>query len=181
MGSSMRRRRGFSLLEVMLAIAVLAVGTVSVLMVFGTALSFAHRRQGHQQVAQVREEALTAARALVNAYRAPSAAPSAAARGSKDKGAAAGGAASPAGAGASTPATQSAAYAAYTWELHFAAVQPQVPDAGWTTTIVVKRGDREEHRETQTIVPDVIPESEFERSQSFAEEAAGKDSGKAAK
>lgn len=191
----MRSRRsssGFTLLEVMMATAVLAVGTISVLMVFGTALSFAHRRQGQQQLAQVLEEARSHGRSLVNRYQAPKAAAAGAAAksGTKDKppAATAGSAkdrkafvstvSTPAGpATTDTEPKSSTVFAAYRYRLHFEPVRADAVEAGWKTTVVIEWGDGQSYQETLALRPDVIPDEEFASSISFAAERTGDDKG----
>lgn len=174
----MRRKAGFTLLEVMMALAILAVGTVSVLMVFGTALSFAHRRQGQQQLAQVLEEARTDARARVNLHRPGRAAAPAPAKPAKGKDAAASsGISTPAGATPETEPRQSSVFAAYAYKLRFEPVQRELPEAGWRTTVTVNWGDGQEYRETLVVTPDWIPDEEFASSSSYEEERRGDDKG----
>jgi len=168
----MRRSRGFTLLEVMMATAVLAVGTISVLMVFGTALSFAHRRQGQQQLAQVLQEARSEARALVNTYR-PAAAGASAAPGKRA--APASDSSTPAGAEAATQPKMSSVFAAYTYVLHFDPVSRGAPEAGWRTSVTVNWGDGQQYQESMVIASDAIPEEEFAFSSTYAEERAGQD------
>jgi prepilin-type N-terminal cleavage/methylation domain-containing protein len=174
----MRRPRGFTLLEVMMATVVLAVGTISVLMIFGTALAFAHRRQGQQQLTQVLQEARTDARALVNRYR-----PDAPVKTAKP---ALGSKAAPAPSAFVTPAgdtdvTQprpSAVFAAYRYTLRFAPVRREVPEAGWRTTVTIQWGDGQEYQVTEVMAADSIPDEEFATSSTYAEERAGVQDGK---
>jgi len=175
----MRRSRGFTLLEVMMATAVLAVGTISVLMVFGTALSFAHRRQGQQQLTQVLQEARSDARALVNAYRAPKSGTAQASSASKDRAATTTGLASPAGQDPETQPKNSAVFSAYSYTLRFDPVRREVPEAGWRTTVTVNWGDEQSYTESIVITSDVIPDEEFATSRTFEEERAGIDAANA--
>jgi prepilin-type N-terminal cleavage/methylation domain-containing protein len=174
----MRRRSGFTLLEVMMALAILAVGTVSVLMVFGTALSFAHKRQGQQQLAQVLEEARTDARSKVNLYRAGkvvAAAPKPV-KGSKDAPVRAG-IPTPAGSTPETEPRQSSVFAAYGYRLRFEPVRPDLLEAGWRTTVTVNWGDGQSYQETLVLTPDNIPDEEFASSTTYDEERRGEDQG----
>jgi len=180
MTTTMRRSRGMTLLEVMIATAVLAVGTVSVLMVFGTALSFAHRRQGQQRLTQVVSEARSDARSMVNSFRAPKAGAAPAPAPKRDKGKDKGKGKSavvdnptPAGNGPDTDPRQSSVFAAYSYQLHFEPVRPDLPDAGWRTTLTVRWGDGEEYSETHVFISDVIPEEEFKYSMTYEEERQG--------
>lgn len=170
----MRRSRGFTLLEVMMATAVLAVGTISVLMVFGTALSFAHRRQGQQQLTQVLQEARADARALVNLYR-PAAAVAGAKSATGKSAASASDSSTPAGAEAATQPKMSSVFAAYSYVLHFDPVQRGAPEAGWRTSVTVRWGDGQEYQESVVMSSDAIPDEEFAFSSTYAEERAGED------
>lgn len=169
------RRRGFTLLEVMMATSILAVGSVSVLMVFATATGFAHRRQAGQQLTQVLDEARSDARAHVNAYRPVSARPAAGARrraGSSEKDAAAP-SEFPGGPEGRVPSKSSTVFQGYSYDLRFEPVVKGVPESGWRTTIRVTWGDAQEHVETTVFSPDVIPDEEFAYSLSYEEERAG--------
>ncbi|MCE9634158.1 MAG: prepilin-type N-terminal cleavage/methylation domain-containing protein [Planctomycetes bacterium] len=174
----MRRARGFTLLEVMMATAVLAVGTISVLMVFGTALSFAHRRQGQQQLTQVLQEARSDARALVNSYRPSKSGASQSGSAAKDRAANTTGVASPAGQDPETQPKNSTVFAAYTYKLRFEPVRRDVPESGWRTTVTVNWGDGQEYAEAIVITSDVIPDEEFASSKTYEEERAGIDAAK---
>lgn len=168
----MSRARGFTLLEVMMATAILAVGTVSVLMVFATATGFAHRRQADQQLSQVLDEARSDARAYVNAFRPPSAVPNpAVAKGRVKQEAAQGDL--PGGPGGVVPAKQSTVFSGYSYELRFEPVRRGFPEAGYRAGITVRWGDGQERTETVVVLPDVIPEEEFAYSLTFEEERAG--------
>ena len=171
----MRSRQGFTLLEVMMATAVLAVGTISVLMVFGTALSFAHRRQGQQQLTQVLAEARTDARSLVNSYRPGKASAAAPKSGSKGGAPSASAQATPAGQTADTAPKASTVFSAYTYSLHFDPVRRDAPETGWRATVTVKWGDGQEYQQALVLVPDVIPDEEFGYSMTYEDERLGKD------
>lgn len=175
MTGPMRRSRGFTLLEVMMATAVLAVGTASVLMVFGTALSFAHRRQGQQQLSQVLAEARTDARSLVNSYRPKPPETGAAKPAGKGDPASSAGPTTPAGQSAETNPRNSTVWAAYQYVLRFDPVQRDVPEAGWRTTVTVNWGDGQSYQESLVITPDVIPDDEFAYSRTYELERAGQD------
>lgn len=175
--TAMRRKRGFTLLEVMMATVVLAVGTISVLMIFGTALAFAHRRQGKQQLTQVLEEARTEARAMVNAYR-PNAPVKTVKPAPGAKGTPAPEVRSPAGAQSQTEPKASTVFAAYRYTLRFEPVRREAPEAGWRTTVTVNWGDAQEYQETQVLASDTIQDEEFASSMTYAEERAGVQSGK---
>ena len=172
MARRMRRRRGFTLLEVMMATAILAVGTVSVLMVFATATGFAYRRQADQQLAQVLDEARSEARACVNAFRPPSSQPSPAVQKGRSK-AAPPQADLPGGPGGVRPATPSIVFSGYTYELKFEPLLKDLPEAGYRTTITVRWAGGQERVETFIVLPDVIPDEEFAYSKTYEEERAG--------
>src|SRR5687767_1615421 len=63
------KARGFTLLEVLLATAIMAVGTTSVLVVIATAAGMASQRQVKLRREQVVDEARHDAQTLVNAFR----------------------------------------------------------------------------------------------------------------
>lgn len=161
-----------------MATAVLAVGTVSVLMVFGTALSFAHRRQGQQQLTQVLAEARTDARSLVNGFRPGK--PSAKAT-SKSGGSSGSSQPTPAGQTADTEPKQSTVFAAYTYTIHFEPVRRDAPESGWRADITVHWGDGQEYPESVVLTPDVIPDEEFGYSLTYQEERQGDAGGKGVK
>lgn len=175
----MRRSRGFTLLEVMMATAILAVGTVSVLMVFGTAISFAHRRQGQQQLTQVLEEARSDARSLVNTFRpgGPRSGPGSASGSSRGGSQGASASATPAGEKPETDVRPSRVFAAYAYQIRFEPVRRDVPDAGWKTTVTVKWGEDKTYTETLVLAPDVIADEEFTTSVSWDDEQAGRTGG----
>lgn len=162
------RSRGFTLLEVMLATSILAVGTVSVLMVFASALGFANRRQAGAQLTDVLDEARSEARVLVNAWRPPSSATSAS---SKNRSS---GTTLPYANDGVVPEKQSSLYDGYRFALKFDTVQRGVPEAGIRTTITVKWGDGLEKAETFVVLPSQIPMEEFTYSTTFDAESSGK-------
>ncbi|MCG3134066.1 MAG: hypothetical protein HMLKMBBP_01352 [Planctomycetes bacterium] len=166
------RARGFTLLEVMLATSILAVGTVSVLMVFASALGFANRRQAGAQLTDVLDEARSEARVLVNTWR-PASSTSSSKSSAKGRPAPAG-TALPYSNDGVVPEKQSTLYDGFRYALRFEAVQRGVPEAGVRTIITVKWGDGLEKQETFTVLPSTIPLEEFSRSITFDEESAGK-------
>lgn len=172
MGLRMSRLRGFTLLEVMMATAILAVGTVSVLMVFATATGFAHRRQADQQLSQVLDEARSDARAYVNAFRPPSAVPNPAVAKGRVKQQAPQ-ADLPGGPGGVVAAKTSTVFAGYSYELKFEPLRRGAPEAGYKTLITVRWGDGQERTETIVVLPDVIPEEEFAYALTYEEEREG--------
>lgn len=171
MPTRMRRDRGFTLLEVMMATTVLAVGTVSVLMVFGTAIAFAHRRQAQQELTQVVAEARSEARSLVNRWRpAKPVAPAPGKKPSKDEPVVV--PTTPAGAEAETAVKPSQVISGYQYSIRFDPVRRETPEAGWRTTITVTWGDRKSHQESRVLLADVIPDEELASSRTYEEERA---------
>jgi len=63
------RQGGFTLLEIMIALAVLAVGAVCVLSTFAAAIALHMRREDDVRMARVIDEARTEAQALWNGWR----------------------------------------------------------------------------------------------------------------
>lgn len=156
----MRRKKdgGFTLLEIMLATSLLAIGSVSVLVVFATAAGLAAKRQGDQRLTQVIEEARSRAQQMVNDFE-PS--ERASAPGDSD--------------GRVEP-QQSQAYGGYVYRLTFKPTNRAVPEAGYDVGIDIEYGDGLQYGETFVIGANVIPDHEFERSLTYERERAGLDS-----
>ena len=70
-----RRERGFTLLEIMIALAVLAVGAVCVLSTFAAALALHMRREADVRMARVMEESRTEAQVAWDAWTPTKSAP----------------------------------------------------------------------------------------------------------
>jgi len=157
--SGLRRPRGerdgFTLLEVLLATSLLAVGAVSVLVVLASAAGFAAQRQGQQRLTQVLEEARSDARAIANSFRATK------------------GSALPGGTDATFEPKTSALYVGYQWTSQFAHVDPQVPEAGYRVRVTVRFGDAQEHTENLIVGTDTVPAEEFQTSTTYEEQKAG--------
>jgi prepilin-type N-terminal cleavage/methylation domain-containing protein len=161
-------RSGFTLLEIMLATSILAVGTVSVLSVFATAVGFANRRQTQAELQQVLDEARSEARSLVDGFKAgkPAATKSGKRAGPVSN--------LPGGPEGKVEEKTSSVYLGYRYALRFEHVVRDVPDAGFKATISVKWGDDLSHEETLTVLPGNIPAEEFTFSATHAEEQAGR-------
>jgi len=163
-------QQGFTLLEVMIATALLAVGSMSVIMILATAAGFASKRQESQRLTQVLEEARFEARAMVNDFRAPGTGGT----GGTGSGAPAGAVlAVPGGDDAKEGPKPSSLYAGYTYVLQFARADPAVPEAGFRVTVTLEWGDGQTQVEEITIAPDVIPEEEFQTSITYEAERRG--------
>ncbi len=146
---------GFTLLEVLMATSLLAVGAVSVLVVLATAAGYAGQRQSQQRLTQVLEEARNQARSMVNAFR-PSADDEL--PGKDDE---------------PNDETQSALYPGFTYQLAFAAIDKDVPEAGFNVSVVVRYGDGIEVEESLVVGSDAVPDSEFTRSVTYELERRG--------
>ncbi len=170
------RSTGFTLLEVMIATSILAVGTVSVLAIFASAVGFANRRQAQAELAQVLEEARSEARSAVDAFR-PAAAISGA-RPANPK-APVSAARLPGGDSGKIPEKTSRLFEGYRYDLAFEELARGVPEAGFRTTITVRWGDQQSYSESLTLLPTSIPDGEFEYSSTFQEEEQDRADGKA--
>lgn len=168
------RARGFTLLEVMIATSILAVGTVSVMAVFASAVGFANRRQSNAEMSEVLQEARSEAHVIVDTFKPPKAAAAAAAI-SKDRSKkAASPDPMPGGPTGKVAEKQSSIHAGYRYEMQFSPVLRDVPESGYRTAITVRWGDGQEYVETLAVLPSSIPDEEFSYSQTFDEESAGR-------
>ncbi len=147
---------GFTLLEVMMATSLLAVGAVSVLIVLAKAAGYAGQRQVQQRITQVLEEARNDARTRVNAFR-----PSDDAK-------------TPGGDDARIDSKVSTLYPGFQYDLVFAAVNAAVPEAGFEVTVNVTYGDKQSHSEVLIVGSDSVANEEFETSITFELERAGR-------
>lgn len=168
-----RKASGFTLLEVMVATSILAVGTVSVLAVFASAVGFANRRQSQAELAQVLEEARSEARSLVDAFRPP------AGQTTKPKNSKTPVSASrlPGGDSGKVAEKGSKVFEGYRYDLTFEELARGVPEAGYRTTITVKWGEDQQYTETLAVLPTSIPDEEFAFSLSYEEERSDKADG----
>jgi prepilin-type N-terminal cleavage/methylation domain-containing protein len=150
-----RESGGFTLLEVLLATSLLAVGAVSVLVVLASAAGFAARRQTQQRLTQVLDEARNDARAIANAFRP-----------SKDE-------PLPGGDDATFDAKASALYGGYEYQLSFGHVDSTVPEAGYRVRVEVTYGDEQSHTENLIVGADAVPDEEFAKSITYEAERSG--------
>lgn len=147
---------GFTLLEVLMATSLLAVGAVSVLVVLATAAGYASQRQAQQRLTQVLEEARNDARTMVNAF-VPA---------NDDK--------VPGKDDEPNDDVQSTLYPGYSYRLGFAPVDADVPEAGFAVTVTVTFGDGLEHVEDLVVGSDSVPDAEFSKSLTYELEREGK-------
>ena len=138
-----------------MATSLLAVGAVSVLIVLATAAGYASQRQAQQRLTQVLEEARNDARTRVNAFRP-----------TED-------ANTPGGDDAKIEPKTSTLYPGFEYDLHFATVDPDVPEAGYEVTVTVTFGDEQSHSEVLIVGSDAVPDAEFETSVTFEQEREG--------
>lgn len=168
------RSTGFTLLEVLLATAIMAVGTTSVLVVIATAAGMASQRQVNVRREQVMDEARHDAQAIVDAFRVPkTTAPAAPAKPGGKSGAKAEPVQSPT-IPAKVEGKRSARFDGFDYDLMFEPRDRQVPEKGYDVTIVVHYGGGELSATTSTtVVATTIPDEEFVVSSTYEEERAG--------
>ncbi len=185
MQGKMRRRAspGFTLLEVLIATAIMAVGTTSVLVVIATAAGMASKRQIDLRREQVLDEARHVAQAKVDEFH-PAPGPTTTkvqviSTNSKN-------AAPAANAGKHAPdkivGAKSERYDGFTYDVTFAAKDPLVPEMGFDVDVTLHYGGGElsYSAPTTSMIGKTIPDFEFERSATYVEEqSAPTDAGKA--
>lgn len=168
--------RGFTLLEVLLATAILAVGTTSVLVVFATAAGMASQRQVNLRREQVVDEARHQAQAMVDAFK-PSTGPASPAPAPEGPSAKKGGKAATtpvAYAPAKIEGKKSDRYDGFDYDLTFEPRDRAVPEKGYDVTIVVHYGGGElSTTATTTLMQTLIPPEEFATSQTWEQERKG--------
>lgn len=163
------RTGGFTLLEVLLATSILAVGTTSVLVVFATAAGMASQRQVNLRREQVVDEARHQAQAMVDAFR-PGARPAAAPAPKKGDKAPPPAAEAP----AKVEGRKSERYDGFNYDLTFEPRDRGVPEKGYDVTIVVHYGGGElSTTASTTLMQTLIPPEEFESSVTWDEERKG--------
>jgi prepilin-type N-terminal cleavage/methylation domain-containing protein len=171
---SMTRRSGtggFTLLEVLLATAIMAVGTTSVLVVMATAAGMASQRQVNLRREQVIDEARHYAQTCVDAFN-PAKAAGAAAPAPKKGGKS--DAAAIAYAPAKVEGKKSDRYDGFNYDLTFDPRDRAVPEKGYDVTIVVHYGGGElSATATTTLMQTLVPMEEFETSVTWEEERKG--------
>ena len=152
---------GFTLLEVLLATSLMAVGAISVLVVLASAAGYATQRRTQQSLTQVLEEARNHARAMANAHVPSKEQPL------------------PGGKQAAVDPRSSSLYPAFAYSLKFDHVDKSVPEAGYRVSVNVKYGVADgtegiDKTETMVIASDTVPASEFERSITYDAQRKGK-------
>jgi len=168
----MRRRPngGFTLLEVLLATAIMAVGTTSVLLVIATAAGKASNRQLGVRRQQVLDEARHDAQAMIDAFE-PGTPDTSTQVISTKKG---GGKAvmSTKSAPEKVLAKKSSRYDGFTYDIAFDAKDPMIPEMGFDVTITLHYGggELEYAAPTASMIGKTIPDSEFLRSATYLEE-----------
>jgi prepilin-type N-terminal cleavage/methylation domain-containing protein len=172
MRRDMRRRvsPGFTLLEVLLATAIMAVGTTSVLVVIATAAGMASQRQVGVRREQVVDEARHDAQAMVDAFD-PGVPDTAVQVIATKKGAA-----KPVTATKQAPdkviGKKSARYDGFTYDLAFDAKDPTVPEMGFDVWITLHYGGGELSYAAPmaSMIGKTISDDEFKRSSTYLEE-----------
>jgi prepilin-type N-terminal cleavage/methylation domain-containing protein len=170
-----RRSRGFTLLEVLLATSIMAVGTTSVLVVIATAAGMASQRQVNVRREQVMDEARHDAQQIVDTFRVPrnSGVTVLPAKAPGKPAAKAEPAAAPTIPG-KVDGKRSTRFDGFTYDLTFDPRDRNVPEKGYDVTIVVHYGGGELSATTQTtLIATTIAEEEFASSMTYEEEKLG--------
>ena len=164
---------GFTLLEVMMATVLLAVGSVSIIMVLTSAAAYAKRRAEVQRLTQVFEEARSQAQHEVNRFvpsgerKVPG--PKKDAKPKPKPGEEV----DPDEEGAD--ARESLLYTGFSYEIHYAPVNSTVPEMGFDARIVIRFNNASVHEGSVVVASDTIPLSEFESSITYDAERQGTD------
>jgi len=158
-----RSNSGFTLLEVMMATMLLAVGSVSIIMVLTSAAAYATQRAEAQKITQVLEEARSYAQARVNGFDPVQA---------KETGRKA-----PGDEEGKIPMVESGLYANYGFKIAFSPLDPAVPERGFDALISVHTNRVEEalRVESMVVAANLIPPEEFATSFTYEEERKGED------
>ena len=176
---NMRKRLtgGFTLLEVLLATAIMAVGTTSVLVVIATAAGMASQRQVGVRREQVIDEARHDAQAMIDAFDpgAPDTTPQVVATKK--------GAAKPQFTTRRAPdrvvGKKSSRYDGFTYDIAFDAKDPLVPEMGFDVGITLHYGGGEltYAAPSTSLITKTIADAEFARSATYLEEQKAPSSG----
>jgi prepilin-type N-terminal cleavage/methylation domain-containing protein len=172
MHRTMRRRlsRGFTLLEVLLATAIMAVGTTSVLVVIATAAGMASQRQVGVRRQQVLDEARHDAQAQIDAFE-PGQPDTAVQKIATKKGEA-----KPASTTRQAPdkiiGKKSSRYDGFTYDVSFEPKDPMVPEMGFDVGITLHYGGGEltYAAPPAPMIGKTVADSEFLRSATYLEE-----------
>jgi hypothetical protein len=183
MSSMMRRRAslGFTLLEVLLATGIMAVGTTSVLVVIATAAGMASQRQVGVRREQVLDEARHDAQAMVDAFDpgVPNTLPQVISTKKGD--------AKPQSLVKQAPdkvvGKRSSRYDGFSYDIAFDAKDPSVPEMGFDVSITLHYGggEIEYPAPTMSMISKTISDDEFKRSSTYLEEQKAPSSGGKAK
>jgi prepilin-type N-terminal cleavage/methylation domain-containing protein len=152
---------GFTLLEVMMATVLLAVGGVSIVMVLTSAAAYATRRAEVTRVTQVLEEARSFAQAQVNNFDRKKAKEAGRATPGDEKGMVA--------------LAESQLYANYGYDLQYRLLDPTSPEMGFDTLVTIHVGETTVRSESMVVVSNVIPMDEFATSFTYEEDRNGED------
>ena len=164
--------RGFTLLEVLLATAIMAVGTTSVLVVIATAAGMASQRQVNVRREQVLDEARHDAQAMVDAFRPGTAVAAAPVPGAKK-----GTKTDTVAANLAPPKVEgkkSERFDGFTYDVTFEPKDRLILEKGYDVTIVVHYGGGELSATASTsMISTTIPDDEFLTSSTWQEEQKG--------
>lgn len=168
----MRKSAGFTLLEVLLATGIMAVGTTSVLVVMATAVGMASQRQVNLRRAQVADEARDHAQTVLDGWNPAASAPAPApVKGPKTRAAAA---PTVTNAPAKVEGKRSARYDGFAYDLAFEPKDKLVPEKGFDVTITVRYGGGDlTHTTTTSMMSTVVRPEEFATSRTWEEERRG--------
>ena len=165
-------RGGFTLLEVLLATAIMAVGTTSVLVVIATAAGMASQRQVLQRREQVIDEARHDAQAIVNSFR-PGTPEAGVAKIGTGKGTTK---QQPAFKTAPDTVTDrgSTRFGGFSYDLAFQSRDRTVPEKGYDVGITIHYGGGElSYATSTTVIATAILEDEFKSSATWLDEQKG--------
>jgi len=138
-----------------MATALLSVGAVSVLIVLASAAGYASQRQTQQRLTQVLEEARNDARTRVNKFRPTDSLKT------------------PGGEDSRVEPKTSTLYPGFSYDLAFAPVDGEVPEAGFEVAVTVTYGGDKSHGEILIVGSDAVADEEFESSTTYELERKG--------